>query len=135
MARDIDGDDARREAPQDATAEHNVSNRRTVLQQCCAEIRTLGAQANALAEQKKGINKQIGDVFRRIKSELGIKRKSVEAIMGLVDLKDEERNETLDELREVYEALRPGEQLDWISVAENAQPAAANGAAGAPQPA
>ena len=123
--------------PDDATRQHNIGNRRTVLQQCCAEIDRLETEAASLREKVKGVNKQIGDTYRRIKSELGISRENAELVRRIVALEDEERDEALDQVKEVYEALRPGEQLDFFKPPESQREAApaANGADGAHAPA
>lgn len=111
MAKNLKADDE----PTEATPLANVGNRKAILQKAASEIRALQSEAEGHRAKIKGLNKSVGDVFRKIKSDLGIKRKSFEAIMELIDLPEEDFGQTVDEYREVYEALKPGEQMDWLS--------------------
>jgi septal ring factor EnvC (AmiA/AmiB activator) len=111
------GDDAPTdEAPAAATL--SVKYRQDRIRKAHKEISALETEIEGLKARTKGLNKSIGDVFRKIESHLGIKRKDLQAIRRLISLEDDDRAETEDSLRECYEALRPGEQLDWLKATE-----------------
>lgn len=105
------------ETPENPSALANVGARRKQLQDAIATINGLKAQGDVKREEASGYNKQISDIFRKLKSDLGMDRKNLEFIMGVVALEDEdERDKVTDQLREAYESLAPGAQADFLGV-------------------
>lgn len=96
------------------TAGHNMADRARIIQECKAIIDEARGEAAALQEKVKAKNKLASNQFRRLKTELGMKRDDAEFALRLVDLKEDERNEAMDAMREIFSACGKGEQLDWI---------------------
>lgn len=88
-------------------------DRAAILRDCKDEYDLLeNKRANQL-ELVKAVNKQIGNMFRRLKTQLGITRESIEHHFGLLNIEDEDvRAARLAEMRELYRALPLGEQAE-----------------------
>ena len=71
-----------------------------------------------LKAQKAEIQAQITEERGRIKS-LGIKAIDFNVALRLYELEVEDRNSSLDSIRECCEALGMGETVDWVKVVEN----------------
>jgi hypothetical protein len=98
-----------------ATKQHNSKARKGMIRDAHRRINALEAKLETQRSFAKETGKSISAIYREIKSELGISRKSFEFQRGLIELEKSERLHTIDELREVYEALRPGEQMNMFS--------------------
>jgi ribosome modulation factor len=90
-----------------ANKEHNAGERAKIMREAAAEIIRLKAQ-------KASIQEQIAEQRGRIKS-LDIKAIDFNVAMRLMELEAEDRDKSLDGLREAFEALGVGQQLDWVS--------------------
>jgi hypothetical protein len=98
------GDDSGESPPTD----HNAKSRAETIQHCCREITNLEAERSSISEQVREI-KQI-----RIKGELGMKIGDFNAALRLYALEGDDRDQFFDRLRETFEALGVGAQLDFI---------------------
>lgn len=109
-----------------STAGHNAKVRKDLIRKAREKIRALNEKADPLREQVKNVNKQIGDVYRDLKTDLGMKRKDAEFAFRLLDLEEEDdRDATLDTIREIFESAGEGESVDWIKASEKADAKAA----------
>lgn len=102
------------------TAGHNSAKRAEIIRECKAEIDDATTEAAQLREKVNKQNKRVSNAYRRLKSELDMKRKDAEFHFRLVDLPDSERNEAVDHMREIFAATGKGEQLDWINASDKA---------------
>jgi hypothetical protein len=85
-------------------------------------MRQLEAEIESVRATIKAKNKKIADEYRKLKTHLGMSRKDVERARWLAELEENEaRVSSLSHFKEVYEALRPGETLDWLEAAERAE--------------
>lgn len=102
----------------DATQRANVCARRDFLLSQIGAISTIETKISALQAQIKPLRKEIGDKFRLLKTELGYDRTYVETIRNIIDMEEEKRDTALDQLREIYGALAPGEQASFLDAME-----------------
>lgn len=96
-----------------ANRQHNASARRQVILDVCAELASLEARRREIGEQIAELKQT------RIKGDLGMKISDFSAAYRLYRLDDEDRDQFIDTLRETFEALGVGGQLDWLSAAVN----------------
>lgn len=98
----------------DTTLGHNLAARRDLINQACRELAAMDAdireKQQARAEYKN----------RVIKGDLGFKMADFNMAYRLYGLEGRDRDELLDTIRETFEALGQGEQLDWLKVSERA---------------
>jgi ribosome modulation factor len=87
------------------------ANRRAIILHACQQI-------TALEEERKAVGNRIKEVKGRIKAELGYKIADFNAALRLYQLEDEARDTFIDTLKETFEALGIGGQLDWIETVE-----------------
>lgn len=82
-----------------------------------------------LKAQRAAIQEQITEAKGKVK-ELGIKMAEFNVALRLYELEREDRDEALDQLRECFDALKIGEQLDFLSAMPpvGGEPAAAGNA-------
>tara|TARA_Y100000310_G_scaffold328422_1_gene396525 strand:- start:355 stop:696 length:342 start_codon:yes stop_codon:yes gene_type:complete len=92
----------------------NSESRKATITDVMQSLAGLEAQRKSLGEQIREI-KQI-----KIKGELGMKIGDFNIAMRLYALEGEARDELLDTVRETFEALGVGEQLDWIAASNRA---------------
>jgi ribosome modulation factor len=111
------------ELPPDATQlGHNSQARHDVIVEAINKIRHHEAQIEAIRAGTKKHHQEIGNAYRTLKTQLGMSRKDVERARWLAELEDDEaRVSSLSHFKEVYEALRPGETVDWLDAAERAE--------------
>lgn len=88
---------------------HNSQERQKIMREVAREI-------IALKGERSEISAQITEQRGRIKS-LDIQAAEFNVVLRYMELEAEDRNKGLDGLRECFEALMPGENLDWIAVA------------------
>ena len=93
------------------TAGHEVGNRRAIIQGICREIDQIDGEIATLRQQK-------AEVKSRIKGELGMKVSDFNVALRLYKLEGEDRDAMLDTVRECFDALGVGDQLDWVAAAE-----------------
>jgi hypothetical protein len=104
---------------------HNSQERTKIMREVASAIISLKAERSEISAQ---ITEQRG----RVKS-LDIQAAEFNVVLRYMELEAEDRNKGLDGLRECFEALLPGENLDWITVTsagESNQPVGAAAAAG-----
>lgn len=94
------------------TAGHNSKVRADIIRSVCREVEDLEAKRDE-------INTEIRDIMhKRIKGDLGMKIGDFNAMRRVYSMEDERRDNYLDTLREGFEALGAGEQLDFLKVQE-----------------
>lgn len=92
-----------------ASAAANATNRRKIITDTIREIIELEGQ-------RKDISDEIRELKTiRIKGHLGMKISDFNAALRLYKLEGDDRTEFLSTLRETFEALGLGEQLDWLA--------------------
>jgi hypothetical protein len=89
-------------------------------------IRDAHRKLLGLEAKRAEINEDMREVRSTLKADLGIGLGRFDAIRKLITLEDDERQKAQDDLREAYEALMPGQTLDWVhfSQSESEQPTA-----------
>lgn len=111
--------------------EHNVQVRGDIIRGGFNEIFGLEAEiARAIEEHVEPLKKKRTKKWRDMKKDLDIPRKVLELqykqykMARLAHEDDDEDNgdSTLDDMREVYLALHPGETLDWIAAIDSTLP-------------
>lgn len=110
--------------------QHNSAARAYLIRKAAGGIRSLESRRDALREEVKGFNKQISDIFRGMKTDLAMNRGDAEFALRLLALESEDRNSTLDTLKEMVEALLPGETVDWVKAGQRANERQAAGDTG-----
>lgn len=107
---------------QDAAAvEHNSKVRKDIINEVCRDL-------HALQSEKDSINEQIAELKnKRIKGDLGMKVSDFNFAYRAYKLEGKDRALLLDTMRETFEALGIGEQLDFIAASDK-QAAANDGA-------
>jgi hypothetical protein len=97
-----------------ANKQNNSSARRQVILDVCADLASLEARRGEITEEISSLKSQ------RIKGDLGMKISDFNAAYRLYRLEDADRDIFLDTLRETFEALGVGGQLDFIKAGEKA---------------
>jgi len=97
---------------------HNSAPRKKIIRDACSEITSLAAQRRAIGEQIRTIKTV------KIKGALGLKIGDFNVALRLYQLEGADRDQLLDTVRETFEALGVGEQLNWLDAAERAAGAA-----------
>lgn len=93
----------------------NAKARKETIKKVADELATLDAKIAELREEKNAIKNT------KIKGDLGMKIADFNLALRLYRLEGEARGEAIDTLKECFEALAPGEQLDFIAAgAKNA---------------
>ncbi len=95
---------------------HVVGNRNEVIRQACADIAALEAQRKSIGDQIKAIKQQ------RVKGDLGMKIGDFNAALRLYSLEGDARDQFFDTLRETFNALGAGQQLDWVDAMSSEAP-------------
>lgn len=93
---------------------HNSAPRKKIIRDACSEITSLEAERKAIGEQIRTIKTV------KIKGELGLKIGDFNVALRLYQLEGADRDQLLDTVRETFEALGVGEQLDWITASQRA---------------
>lgn len=98
---------------QDATTvQHNSKARKEIISSVCSEL-------HALESEKASINEQIAELKnKRIKGDLGMKVSDFNFAYRAYKLEGKDRALLLDTMRETFEALGIGEQLDFITASQ-----------------
>lgn len=95
-----------------ANKDHNTKERAKIIRECAGAIVQLKGE-------KAAIQEQITEVRGRVKS-LGIKAAEFNVALRFFELDAEDRNESLDGLRECFLALKLGEQLNFLDAIPDA---------------
>jgi len=90
------------------TKDHNVAARGDIIKRCCSEIAGLEAERKTIGDQIRAIKQ------KQIKGDLGMKIADFNAALRLHSLEDEARDEFFDTLRETFQALGVGQQLNFL---------------------
>lgn len=91
--------------------------RKEIIRAACQKITNLQAQ-------RDGINADIREITNtEIKGALGMKVGDFKIALRLYQLEGADRDQLLDTVRETFEALGVGEQLDWVTASERASTA------------
>ena len=90
---------------------HSLKSRTNIQQECATEMRRIKAT-------RKELNEQAGDIRKRLR-DVDINVKAWEAALRISDMEDvEARDAYMDGLRESFEALGVGQQMDWVAAQE-----------------
>ena len=95
-----------------STRGHNVAHINKTLQEVAAELNRIDSEMDELKAERKGVR-------ARIKA-LGIKLGNFDITMRLRNLEGDERASTLDDIKVCFEALNPGESVDWVTATRKA---------------
>lgn len=106
--------DAEKDESRATTMGHNAKARRALIRSSHAKLNQLEAKIEALNVQKRALAKECADIYREVKSDLGISREDLEAVRRLVGLGKDERDASIGNFQEAWMALRPGEQLSMF---------------------
>lgn len=88
--------------------------RKKIIRAACQKITNLQAQ-------RDGINADIREVTNtEIKGALGMKVGDFKIALRLYQLEGADRDQLLDTVRETFNALGVGEQLDWVTASQRA---------------
>lgn len=87
---------------------HNAGERAEIIRNACREITSLEAERQTIGEQIREIKQA------RIKGDLNMKIGDFNAALRLYKLEGEDRDQFFDSLRETFEALGVGAQLDFV---------------------
>ena len=99
------------------TVKHNVEHRRELIAKAHKGLLSLEAEIAELNAQRQEIRKQL-------KADVGIGLGRFDAIRKLIALEENELDKAKDDLKEAFEALAPGQTLDWVAFARpKAKPA------------
>lgn len=103
------------------TASHNIANRAAIIKDGFAELLNLDAQIAAAREKHlEPLTKLRTKAFRALKKDTDITRKVLDVHYRMFKLANhaaadaEDDGLTLDNMREVFNAMHPGGQLDWL---------------------
>lgn len=96
------------------TAGSNADARADVIRTAFQKLDVLDGDIEKLKADLKVKTKARSDVFRDLKSDVGMKREDAEFARRLAKLDTGERDEALDTIREIHAALGIGEQADFI---------------------
>lgn len=109
--------------PESASAQHNVGARRDRLNDSFDIVFNLEMQiAAAIEEHVKPLRDKKNKEMRELRADLDMHGADIKPLYDLYKRKrlvdtfedDDDRNKSLDSLRETYQALSEGGQLDWI---------------------
>lgn len=101
-----------KENGEDTMIEHNSKARAAIIQSVCREI-------EALEDERASINDSIRELkSKKIKGDLGMKIADFNAAYRLYKLEDEKRDQYLDTLKECFDALGAGDQLNFLPAME-----------------
>lgn len=81
-----------------------------------------------LEAEKAGASEEIRSLRQTFKADTGMALADFDAARRLIMLEDEERHTKLDNFMVIYNALKPGEQINWVDAAEQADRPKPNGA-------
>ena len=93
---------------------HNSNMRAQVINEAMAELTKLEGDRREVSEAIRSLKQT------RIKGDLGMKIMDFNAAYRLYQLEGDDRAEMLDTIRETFEALGAGDQLDWVAASERA---------------
>jgi len=103
----------------ESTIGHNIKARAEIIQEVCRKVSELEAK-------RKQIGADISELKnKRIKGDLSMKIGDFNIAYRLYNLEGDARDELLDTVRETFNALGVGEQLDWLQASERADSRAA----------
>ena len=103
------------ETAQTTDLQHNAKARAAAIRKLAGNLRP---HEEAIAVEKASMKK----LRKEFTADTGITMADFDAARRLADLDDDdERHTKLDNLAECFSALRPGEQLDWITAAQKEQ--------------
>jgi predicted nuclease with TOPRIM domain len=97
------------------TALHNQPDRAAAIQDVCRRLENLEGEISALQEDRRNLKNEV------VKGKLGLKLSDFNVAYRLYKLEGDDRDTMLDTMRECFEALGVGGQLDWIKAAEAAE--------------
>lgn len=103
-------------APEEETRKHNAAARAATIRKVCAEVTALELECASIREEIRKIKQT------KIKGDLGMKLSDFNAALRLYSLEDKDRDEYFDTLRETFEALQKGAQLDFLDGMRSARP-------------
>ena len=108
---------------------HNKGVRKDIILKAIRKIKALEKDRDAINEDIRSIK------MKEIKGDLGMKIADFNAALRLYDLENEDRAEFFDTLRETFEAVGIGKQLDFLDEMEKQDKRAAEHTVHDPAPA
>jgi len=96
---------------------HNSGDRKVLIQSAYQALERFENELAEIREARKAFKDEV------IKGKLGMKVSDFQAGYRLYKLEGDERDQMLDTIRECFDALGAGEQLDWVAAAERKQAA------------
>tara|TARA_Y100000310_G_C20568932_1_gene756971 strand:+ start:407 stop:754 length:348 start_codon:yes stop_codon:yes gene_type:complete len=94
-----------------ASGDNSNARKQTILE-VCATLDDLDAQRKQISDKAREVKN------KRIKGDLGMKISDFNIARRLYSLEGDHRDEMLDTIRETFDALGVGEQLDFIAAGE-----------------
>lgn len=135
---------AKRLKPETPTVGHNAAARAEAINTTFADILAIEAELEKLkAEHIKPLQDKRTKMWRNLKADTQIDSTDLQLFYKVFkrdrlarEMADEDGDRILDNLREVFGALKTGQQLDWISASEQGEtkPAAGKPAVRAADP-
>jgi hypothetical protein len=117
MARKLTRKAAKAAQERDTQKGHNAKVRAGIIRSVCRELNAIRRKIDALnAEQRELLN-------TKVKGDLDMPIADFRMAFRLYQLEGEKRDVLLDNLRETFEALGQGGQLDFIDAMRDAQKA------------
>lgn len=103
-------------AAPEMSPEERASARAECIRRHKQNFDTLAAERRGFQEQAKGKGKQISNLFRLMKNDLGMDREDAEKAFLLVDLEVDNRDRTINTIREIFQACGVNQQTDFLGV-------------------
>ena len=95
--------------------QHNAKARRGIIKRAMKQIVDLEAQRKEIGESIRTVKQKL------IKGDLGMKIGDFNAALRLYQLEGEDRDVFFDTLRETFEALGAGDQLDFVDALRSSE--------------
>jgi len=96
-------------------AGHNSGARSQTIQDVCRRLTALESERKAISDDIRSLKQT------EIKGNLGMKISDFNVALRLYQLEGDDRDELLSTVRETFEALGIGEQLDWLKADERSR--------------
>lgn len=101
-------------AGEDEPQELDVAKRKKILKGAKKEVERIDRELETIAADKKQFSKERADIFRDLKTKLGMKRKDVEFSLRVLGLEGDDLDSTISTMQEIFETFELKEQLDFF---------------------
>lgn len=106
---------SKKNEPTEATRFSNSAIRKEMIQSAAVRYRHLMQEIEGHKIHIKACRDDIKEFMDKLKDDIGIDRKFFEwTIKNLIEPEEVVRDAIQDTIHEVFEALSPGQQLDWL---------------------